>query len=196
MTLSCTDRSVTFVNPSPNDWRTLGNHFATDRRLVGDKAPIDHRLIADQSQIGRRYIAKIPALFVVKTIAAPTETDLRLTEDLFETSRRPMKHLSDHISRGQSFVHAQKTARDQCGPATDRRPFGDFNKTFPRSLRPLCDRHFFWSQSDRTSQSQAMCDRGLNSLLRENRKSIPNCFNGKKLLKNVTLELLHFILVS
>ena len=79
MTLSCTDRSVTFVNPSPNDWRTLGNHFATARRLVGNKAPIDHRLIADQSQIGRRYIAKIPALFVVKPIAAPSETDLRLT---------------------------------------------------------------------------------------------------------------------
>ena len=55
------------------------NHFATYRRLVGDKAPIDHRLIADQSQIGRRYIAKIPALFVVKPIAAPSETDLRLT---------------------------------------------------------------------------------------------------------------------
>ena len=52
MTLSCVDRSVTFVNPSPNDWRTLGNHFATDSRLVGGKAPINHRLITDQSQIG------------------------------------------------------------------------------------------------------------------------------------------------
>ena len=79
MTLSCADRSVTFVNTSPNDWRTLGNDFATDRRLVGDKAPIDHRLIADQSQIGRRYIAKILALLMVKPIAAPFETDLRLT---------------------------------------------------------------------------------------------------------------------
>ena len=79
MTLSCADRSMTFVNPSPIDWRTLGNLFATDCRLVGDKAPIDHRLIADQSQIGRHYIAKIPALFVVKPIAAPSETDLRLT---------------------------------------------------------------------------------------------------------------------
>ena len=68
-----------FVNPLPNDWRMLGNHFATDRRLVGDKAPINHRLIADQSQIGRRYIAKIPAIFMVKPIAALSETDLRLT---------------------------------------------------------------------------------------------------------------------
>ena len=61
MTLSCADRSVTFVNLSPNDWRTLGNLSATDSRLVGDKAPIDNHLIADQSQIGRRYIAYIPA---------------------------------------------------------------------------------------------------------------------------------------
>ena len=74
MKLSCADRSVALVNPSPNDWRTLGNHFAIDRRLVGYKVPIDHRLIADQSQIGRRYIAKIPALFAVKPIAAPSET--------------------------------------------------------------------------------------------------------------------------
>ena len=42
-------------------------------------SPIDHRLIADQSQIGRRYIAKISARFVVKLIAAPTKTDLRVT---------------------------------------------------------------------------------------------------------------------
>ena len=48
-----------------------------------------------------------------------------------------MKPLSDQISRGQSFVYAQKTAREQFGPATDRRPFGDFNKTFPRPLKPL-----------------------------------------------------------
>ena len=60
-----------------------------------------------------------------------------------------MKPLSDQISHGQSFVHAQKTARDQFGPVTDWRPFGDFNKTFPRSLRPLCDYQFFWSQNDR-----------------------------------------------
>ena len=54
-----------------------------------------------------------------------------------------MKPLSDQISRAISlFVHAQKTARDQIGPATDRRPFGDFNKTFPRPLRPLCNCHF------------------------------------------------------
>ena len=158
MTLSCADTSVTFVKPSRNDWRTLGNHFATDRRLVGDKAPIDHRLIADQSQVGRRYIEKIPAFFVVKPIAAVSETDLRLTEDLFETSRRPMKPLSDQISRGQSFVHAQNTARNQFGPATDRRPFGDFNKTFPRPLRPLCDCQFFSGRKAIASQSQAMCD--------------------------------------
>ena len=60
-----------------------------------------------------------------------------------------MKPLSDQISRSQSFVHAQKRARDQFGPATDQRPFGDFNKTFPRPLQPLCDCQFFWSQSDR-----------------------------------------------
>ena len=60
-----------------------------------------------------------------------------------------MKPLSDQISRGQSLVHAQKTARDQLGPATDRRPFGDFNKTFLRPLRPLCDCQIIWSQSDR-----------------------------------------------
>ena len=54
-----------------------------------------------------------------------------------------MKPLSDQISRGQSFVHAQKTARDQFGPATDRRPIGDFNKTFPRPLRPSAIVIFF-----------------------------------------------------
>ena len=62
-----------------------------------------------------------------------------------------MKPLSDQISRGQSFVHAQKTARDQFGPATDRRPFGDFNKTF----------FFFFGRKAIASQSQTMCDRGL-----------------------------------
>ena len=74
-----------------------------------------------------------------------------------------MKPLSDQISRGQSFVHAvtQKTAREQFGPATDRRLFGDFNKTFLRPLKHPCDWQCFWSQSDR-SQSQAMCDRGLS----------------------------------
>ena len=79
MMLSCADRSVTFVNPLPNDCRTLGNHFATVHGLVGDTALIDYRLIPDQSQIGHRYTAKIPTLFVVKPIAAPSETDLRLT---------------------------------------------------------------------------------------------------------------------
>ena len=48
--------------------------------------------------------------------------------------------MSNQISRCQSFVHAQKTVHDQFGPATDRRPFGNFNKTFPR---PLCDCQFF-----------------------------------------------------
>ena len=60
-----------------------------------------------------------------------------------------MKPLSDQISRSQSFVHVQKTARDQFGPATDRRPSGDFNKTFPRPLRPHCHCQFFLSESDR-----------------------------------------------
>ena len=59
-----------------------------------------------------------------------------------------MKPLSDQISHGQSFVHAQKTARDQFGSVTDRRPFDDFSKTFLRPLRPLCDCQFFGSQSD------------------------------------------------
>ena len=36
----------------------------------------------------------------------------------------------------------------------------------------------------------------VNRLLREKRKSVPNYFNGKKLLKNVTLQILNFILVS
>ena len=36
----------------------------------------------------------------------------------------------------------------------------------------------------------------VNRLLRENRKSIPKLFNGKKLLKNVTLQILNFILIS
>ena len=35
-----------------------------------------------------------------------------------------------------------------------------------------------------------------NCLLRENRKSIPNFLTGKKLLKNVTLQVLNFIPVS
>ena len=74
-----------------------------------------------------------------------------------------MKPLSDQISRGQSFVHAQKTARDQFGPVTDRRPFGDFNKTLPRPLIPLRDCHFFFGRKAIASQSQAMCDRGLTA---------------------------------
>ena len=73
-----------------------------------------------------------------------------------------MKPLSDQISRGQSFVHAQKAARDQFAPATDRRHFGDFRKTFPRLLRPLCDCQFFGRKAI-TSQSQAMCDRDLRT---------------------------------
>ena len=36
----------------------------------------------------------------------------------------------------------------------------------------------------------------VNHLLRENRKSIPKILSGKKLLKNVTLQNLNFILVS
>ena len=35
----------------------------------------------------------------------------------------------------------------------------------------------------------------VNRLLRENRKYIPNFFNGKKLFKNVTLQILNFILM-
>ena len=137
MTLSCTDGLVTFLNLSPYDWRTLGYHFATDHRLVGDKAPINHRLIADQSQTGRLYIAKIPALFVVKPMAIPSETDLRLTQDLSETSRRTVKPLSDQISRGQSSVHAQR----QLATNLVRRQVGDllvtstYSETFDTFLR-------------------------------------------------------------
>ena len=36
----------------------------------------------------------------------------------------------------------------------------------------------------------------VNRLLRENRKSIPIFFNGKKLFKNVTLQILNVIFVS
>ena len=36
----------------------------------------------------------------------------------------------------------------------------------------------------------------VNRLLREKWKSIPNFFNGKILLKNVTLQILNFILLS
>ena len=36
----------------------------------------------------------------------------------------------------------------------------------------------------------------VNCLLHENRKSITKIFNGKKLLKNVTLQILNFIFVS
>ena len=36
----------------------------------------------------------------------------------------------------------------------------------------------------------------VNRLLHEDRKSIPNFFNGKNLFKNVTLQILNFILVS
>ena len=46
-----------------------------------------------------------------------------------------MKPLRDQISWGRTFVHAQKTACGQFGPATDRRPFGDFNETFEISMR-------------------------------------------------------------
>ena len=36
----------------------------------------------------------------------------------------------------------------------------------------------------------------VNRLLRENRKTIPKFLSGKKLLKNVTLQILNFIPVS
>ena len=72
-----------------------------------------------------------------------------------------MKPLSDQISCGQSFMHAQKTAHDQFGSVTDRQPFGDSYKTFLRPLRPLCDCHFFLLQSDRFAVA-SMCDRGLS----------------------------------
>ena len=35
----------------------------------------------------------------------------------------------------------------------------------------------------------------VNRLLRENWKSIPIFFNGKKIFKNVTLQILNFILI-
>ena len=36
----------------------------------------------------------------------------------------------------------------------------------------------------------------VNRLLRENRKSIQNFFNGKKRFKNVTLQILNFLLTN
>ena len=72
-----------------------------------------------------------------------------------------MKPLSDQISHGQSFVHAQKTSRDQFVPATDRRPFANFNKTFLRPLRDPSVIVSFFGRKGIVSQSQAMCDRGL-----------------------------------
>ena len=36
----------------------------------------------------------------------------------------------------------------------------------------------------------------VNRLLRENQKTIPNFISGKKLLKNVTLQILNFIPIS
>ena len=70
-----------------------------------------------------------------------------------------MKPLSDQTSLSQSFVHAQKTAHDQYGPATDR-PFGDFNNTF-RDLSDLYAIVSFLVHKAIPSQSQTMCDRGL-----------------------------------
>ena len=64
-------------------------------------------------------------------------------------------------------MHAQKTARDQFGPATDRRPFGDFSKTFPRPLSLLCECRFF-GRKEIASQSQAMCDRGFRKPVKVN----------------------------
>ena len=72
-----------------------------------------------------------------------------------------MKLLSDQISRGQSYVHARKTARDQFGPATDRRPFSDFNKIFPRPCDLSAIVNLFGRKAI-ASQSQAMCDRGFS----------------------------------
>ena len=59
-----------------------------------------------------------------------------------------MKPLSE-ISRGQSFVHAQKTDCDRFCSATDRRPCGDSNNSVMRPLRLLSDCQFKWSRSDR-----------------------------------------------
>ena len=160
MTLSCADRSVTFVNPSPNDWRTLRNHFAIDRRLI-DKALIDHRLIADQSQICRRYIAKILALFMMKPIAAASETDLRLTHDLFETSRNQWNLWAAKLV-AVSLLYMLKR---QLATNLVRRPFGDLLATSIKPFRDLWDLSAIVSCFGRkaiASQSQAMCDRSLS----------------------------------
>ena len=72
-----------------------------------------------------------------------------------------MKPLSDQTSRSQSFVHAQKTAHDQYGPATDHRPFGDFKHNTFRDLSDLYAIVSFLVHKAIPSQSQTMCDRGL-----------------------------------
>ena len=59
-----------------------------------------------------------------------------------KTASQPVRdqwNLSNQISGGLSFVHAQKTVCVWFGSATDRRPCGEFSKTFLRPLRLLCD---------------------------------------------------------
>ena len=133
---------------SAHAWKPLCNWSPTSRPLSANRSPPHRWSVTDGSPLHYE------------------DTDHRTVGDwsatnLFETSRRPMKPLSDQISRGQSFVYAQKTACDQFGLGTDWRPFGDISKTFLRHLRLLCDCHFFGREAI-ASQSQAMCDWGLS----------------------------------
>ena len=61
-----------------------------------------------------------------------------------------MKPLSDQISRGQSFVHTQKTVRDQFGPATSVKPFRDLSAII-----------IFFLVAKRSHRSRKLCVTGV-----------------------------------
>ena len=58
-------------------------------------------------------------------------------------------------------------------------------------LRPFCSFHYSLIDLNSVHLSAHV----VKCLLRENRKSIPIFFNGKKLKKNVTLQILNFVLI-
>ena len=137
MTLSCADWSVTFVNPSPNDWRMLGNHFATNCRLVNDKVPIHHHLIANQPQIGHCHIAH----------------RWRAICDQHKTSLRPLGDQWNLWATKLVAVSLFCTLKRQLATNLVRRPIRDLLVTSIKPFRDLWDLSavvsFFWSQSDR-----------------------------------------------
>ena len=123
-------------NPTANDRRTLGNHFAPEWQPVTDEASIHHRLIADQSQVGHHYIAKRPIPFIDETyrraVRNQTAMKLKPLHDILETSetsQRPnqLRPVCCACSKDSSRPIWFGARWRRCGDvlATSIKPFGD-----------------------------------------------------------------------